>query len=145
MESLTPFFAISTSFSVPPSCPSPLSARLPARPPLSIRLSPLSTRGHFRWSKFRPVQRCGSRSCCPNFHTSRDKHIILHSESGLHCSQHRRDSEEDVQQAPFFVGLNLNRSKFRPPEMPIFLGLDLDLPKITFFLGFDSFEIFRRI
>ena len=44
-----------------------------------------------------------------------------------------------------FLDLNLNRSKFRPPEMPIFLGLDLDLPKITFFLGFDSFEIFRRI
>ena len=32
------------------------------------------------------------------------------------------------------LGMNLNRSKFRPPEMPIFLGLDLDTPKITFFL-----------
>ena len=43
-----------------------------------------------------------------------------------------------------FLGLNLNRSKFRPPEMPIFLGLDLDPPKITF-LVFDFFEIFRRV
>ena len=28
-----------------------------------------------------------------------------------------------------FPGLNLNQSKFRPPEMPIFADLDLDLPK----------------
>ena len=62
--------------------------------------------------RFRPDKKASIGICKSLLQALVSKDLIL----GLHYL--------DQINGRLFSGLNLNRSKFRPPEMPIFLGLD---------------------